>query len=92
MWTSYKSGLRLTQSGHHLTLKERQRRLLHRDYIGTTQGLLDTKPTPQTETTRMPVRVDMERLYIETFHVGIADLELSREGPGEPGDEASASY
>ena len=25
------------------------------------------------------VSVDMERLYIETFHDGIADLELSRE-------------
>ena len=30
-------------------------RLLHRDYIGTTQGLLDTKPTSQT--VRMPVKV-----------------------------------
>ena len=61
--------------GHRLRLKERQRQLLHRDYIGTMQGLLDTKPTP--ETARMPVRVDMERLYIETFHVGITNLELS---------------
>ena len=61
--------------------KERQRQMLHRNYKGTTQELLDTKPTPQTA--RMPVRVDMERLdmesldmerlYIEMFHVEIAD-------------------
>ena len=48
----------------------------YRDYY--TRGLLDTKPTP--ETASMPVRVDVECLYIEMFHVGIADLELSQDG------------
>ena len=43
---------------------------------GLYRGLLDTKPTP--ETARMNVRVDMERLYIETLHVGIADLAIAR--------------
>ena len=55
---------------------------LYREYA----GLLDTKPTP--EAARIPVSVDMERLYIETFHVGIADLDSH----GHPGCSRRSAF
>ena len=70
------SGHYFTQSGHHLMLKERQQRLIHRDYIGTTQGLLDTKPTP--ETARMPVRVQGWRSQHGTSLCRDAPCQLSQ--------------
>ena len=58
-WTSFDAERKATPTAAQRTI-----------IIGTMQRLLDTKPT--SETARMPVRVDMERLYtvlIETFHL-----------------------
>ena len=60
-------------SSSRLTLKERQRRLLHKDYIGTTQR---------------PKRRSRAKMY-QTFSVGSKVIRNNCAKEGEPGDEAN---